>query len=90
VRNCIQETQDAEQQLPVVSQELQQLQEQEHQLTRTMRELEAKYDQAHSVARDMKSQNKILQACMQLKEERNLGVLVSYNFNIFNIKKIVY
>ena len=62
----------------MVRQELEDAQNTEKKITRTMREIEAKYEHAQEQQQENKSRNKVLNACLHLRDQKGLGVLVRY------------
>ena len=69
------ECKESERRLPQVREELKQVQTEESKALVTLREMEAKHDTALAQKQESTSQNKVLNACMHLKEQKGLGVL---------------
>lgn len=70
------ETKDAKDKLPKIQQELNSLQEEESKLTKNIRDMEAKYEESQLENQENTSRDKILNACLHLKDQKGLGVLV--------------
>lgn len=60
----------------MVQKELEHAQQEENKLTRNIREMEAKYEHSLQEQQENTSRNKVLNACMHLRDQRGLGILV--------------